>query len=311
MVRDGAEATQDFVGPLDLILHLLQKNRIAVRDIPLAGILAQFLTWMSSRRALDLEVAGEFISMASHLMLLKTRMLLSEQDQEAQSEMEELIASLEATPSCHENYARILAVLPQLSEGYQQGRAAFPKGPEPQFARRVYRYVHSGEDLRAAVAAWQAANAGRRPLPWRNSEGLAAAGALTQWKKRRRSSSPFCGRRDPGGPGGPDPPQREPLRGHGHLSGAVRALPGGKDSLGRGDGQPGGLLQRSGTLRLWGEGRTRGGGDGNGAEIKWESLRVSLSLAGGAGGGNPAGPGHGGCPRRRRPGPAPVPGPRL
>ena len=76
VVRDGAEATQDFVGPLDLILHLLQKNRIAVRDIPLAGILAQFLTWMSSRRALDLEVAGEFISMASHLMLLKTRMLL-------------------------------------------------------------------------------------------------------------------------------------------------------------------------------------------------------------------------------------------
>ena len=43
VVRDGAEATQDFVGPLDLILHLLQKNRIAVRDIPLAGILAQFL----------------------------------------------------------------------------------------------------------------------------------------------------------------------------------------------------------------------------------------------------------------------------
>ena len=37
VVRDGAEATQDFVGPLDLILHLLQKNRIAVRDIPLAG----------------------------------------------------------------------------------------------------------------------------------------------------------------------------------------------------------------------------------------------------------------------------------
>ena len=162
VVRDGAEATQDFVGPLDLILHLLQKNRIAVRDIPLAGILAQFLTWMSSRRALDLEVAGEFISMASHLMLLKTRMLLSEQDQEAQSEMEELIASLEARQR-HENYARILAVLPQLSEGYQQGRAAFPKGPEPQFARRVYRYVHSGEDLRAAVAAWQARQ--RRAAP--------------------------------------------------------------------------------------------------------------------------------------------------
>ena len=78
-------------------------------------------------------------------MLLKTRMLLSEQDQEAQSEMEELIASLEARQR-HENYARILAVLPQLSEGYQQGGAAFPKGPEPQFARRVDVYKRQEGD---------------------------------------------------------------------------------------------------------------------------------------------------------------------
>ena len=193
VVRDGAEATQDFVGPLDLILHLLQKNRIAVRDIPLAGILAQFLTWMSSRRALDLEVAGEFISMASHLMLLKTRMLLSEQDQEAQSEMEELIASLEARQR-HENYARILAVLPQLSEGYQQGRAAFPKGPEPQFAGMST----VGRTCPLPWRPGRPANAGRRPPPWRNSEGLCGR-RPTEWKKRRRSSSPFCGRRDPGG----------------------------------------------------------------------------------------------------------------
>lgn len=184
----GAEATQDFVGPLDLILHLLQKNRIAVRDIPLAGILAQFLAWMSSRRALDLEVAGEFISMASHLMLLKTRMLLSEQDQEAQSEMEELIASLEARQR-HENYARILAVLPQLSEGYQQGGAAFPKGPEPQFARPgVPVCPQWGGPARCRGGLGRPANAGRRPPPWRNSEGLCGR-RPTGWKKRRRSSS--------------------------------------------------------------------------------------------------------------------------
>lgn len=96
VVRKGAAATEDFVGPLDLILHLLKKNQIAIRDIPLAGILDQFVTWMSARRALDLEVAGEFIAMASHLMLLKTRMVLSEEDRQAQEEMEELIASLEA-----------------------------------------------------------------------------------------------------------------------------------------------------------------------------------------------------------------------
>ena len=197
VVRDGAEATQDFVGPLDLILHLLQKNRIAVRDIPLAGILAQFLTWMSSRRALDLEVAGEFISMASHLMLLKTRMLLSEQDQEAQSEMEELIASLEARQR-HENYARILAVLPQLSEGYQQGERPFPRARSPNLPAGCTGMSTVGRTCALPWRPGRPANAGRRPPPWRNSEGLCGR-RPTEWKKRRRSSSPFCGRRDPGG----------------------------------------------------------------------------------------------------------------
>ena len=86
-VREKQEA-RDFVGPLDLILHLLRKDKIAIRDIPLAEILRQYLDWMSARERLDLEVAGEFIAMASQLMYLKTRMLLAEEDQEALSEME-------------------------------------------------------------------------------------------------------------------------------------------------------------------------------------------------------------------------------
>ena len=277
VVRDGAEATQDFVGPLDLILHLLQKNRIAVRDIPLAGILAQFLTWMSSRRALDLEVAGEFISMASHLMLLKTRMLLSEQDQEAQSEMEELIASLEARQR-HENYARILAVLPQLSEGYQQGRAAFPKGPEPQFARRVYRYVHSGGGparCRGGLAG--PPTPGGAPLPWRNSEGLCGR-RPTEWKKRRRSSSPLL--RAEG-------PRRltDLIRRSGSRSEATATFlallelcRGGKIHLAGGDGQPGGLLAIGGPEAL-GE---KGGQGEEGMAMErnqWESAAEAILFA--------------------------------
>lgn len=155
VLKDGAQAGEDFVGPLDLILHLLKKNKVAIRDIPLAGILEQFLAWMSARRALDLEVAGEFIAMASHLMLLKTRMLLSEEDKQAASEMEELIASLEARQR-HESYQQILAVLPQFGAGYQQGRDAFSKGPEAAYLRRVYRYEHQAGDLTRALEAWLA-----------------------------------------------------------------------------------------------------------------------------------------------------------
>ena len=154
--KEGPQAAEDFVGPLDLILHLLKKNKLAIRDVPLAEILEQFLAWMEARRAMDLEVAGEFIAMASQLMLLKTKM------RQAQAEMEELIASLEARQR-QASYRRVLTVLPQLEEAYRQGRAAFSKGPEPAFAQRVYRYEHSKEELTRAIERWHRRR--RREIP--------------------------------------------------------------------------------------------------------------------------------------------------
>ena len=155
VVRKGAAATEDFVGPLDLILHLLKKNQIAIRDIPLAGILDQFVTWMSARRALDLEVAGEFIAMASHLMLLKTRMVLSEEDRQAQEEMEELIASLEARQR-QASFRRVQAVLPWMEGAWQRG----------------YRYQHRPEELLRALGAWQAKQRKALPPPLEAFQGV-------------------------------------------------------------------------------------------------------------------------------------------
>ena len=146
---------EDFEGPLDLILHLLSKNKMEIQDISISQILDQYLAWMSARQAMDLEVAGEFIEMASHLMLLKTKMLLKEEDQEAQSEMEELMASLEARER-HASYAKIKEVLAGLELRYLENRLSFPKAPEPTFAKRVYRYEHKPDDLTRAVEAWQA-----------------------------------------------------------------------------------------------------------------------------------------------------------
>ena len=90
----SVETLQDFEGPLDLILFLLSKNKIEIQDIPIALILDQYLAYLEQRKQLDLEIASEFITMAAHLMYIKTRMLLSLEDEQAQSEMDELIASL-------------------------------------------------------------------------------------------------------------------------------------------------------------------------------------------------------------------------
>ena len=94
-VVHNREGMEDFEGPLDLILFLLSKNKIEIQDIPIALILDQYLAYLEMRQQMDLEVASEFITMAAQLMFIKTRMLLSIEDEEAQSEMDQLIRSLE------------------------------------------------------------------------------------------------------------------------------------------------------------------------------------------------------------------------
>ncbi|MBI4364927.1 MAG: segregation/condensation protein A [Candidatus Latescibacteria bacterium] len=65
-----------FEGPLDLLLHLIQRDEIDISDIPIARITQQYLETLELMRELDLEVAGEFLVMAATLMRIKARMLL-------------------------------------------------------------------------------------------------------------------------------------------------------------------------------------------------------------------------------------------
>ncbi len=65
-----------FEGPLDLLLHLIKRDEIDIYDIPIAHITQQYLAYLELMRALDLEVAGEFLVMAATLMRIKARMLL-------------------------------------------------------------------------------------------------------------------------------------------------------------------------------------------------------------------------------------------
>ena len=71
------EEMQDFEGPLSLILMLLSKNKIAIRDIKISEILDQYLTYLAQMERMDLEIASEFVQMASYLLYIKTRTLLA------------------------------------------------------------------------------------------------------------------------------------------------------------------------------------------------------------------------------------------
>ena len=141
VVKAKEENMEDFVGPLDLILHLLSKNKLEIKDIQISLILDQYMEWMNQRRELDLEVASDFVTMASHLVFIKTRMLLSINDEEAMSEMEQLIATLEAHQR-NENYLKIKAVVPALDSRYRVGQDYLTKVPEVVQPDKTYRYVH-------------------------------------------------------------------------------------------------------------------------------------------------------------------------
>ncbi len=141
---------EDFNGPLDLILHLLSKNKMEIKDIQISLILEQYLEWMDRRKEMDIEIASEFVTMAAHLVYIKTRMLLSIQDEEAVSEMEQLIASLEAHQR-HENYDRLKKIIPTLDRKFRIGRDYIARPPGPLPKERTYRYVHQPEDLLRAM----------------------------------------------------------------------------------------------------------------------------------------------------------------
>lgn len=171
VVKAKEENMEDFVGPLDLILHLLSKNKMEIKDIQISLLLDQYLDWMNKRKELDLEVASEFVTMASHLIYIKTRMLLSIHDEEAMSEMEQLIATLEAHQR-NENYLKIKAVAPELDSRFQIGRDYLTKVPESIQPDKVYRYVHDKDDLLRAMAAVLSRTDHKLPPPVSAFQGI-------------------------------------------------------------------------------------------------------------------------------------------
>jgi len=67
---------QSFEGPLDLLVHLIRKNKVDVYDIPIAKITRQYLDYLTLMEELNLDVASEFLVMAATLIHIKSRMLL-------------------------------------------------------------------------------------------------------------------------------------------------------------------------------------------------------------------------------------------
>lgn len=140
---------QDFQGPLSLILMLLSKNKIEIRDIKIAEILDQYLAYLEEMERMDLEIASEFVQMASHLLYIKTRTLLA--GDEEVTELEELMSSLEQL-KCRDIYTAVQKITPELKKASETGLLYYAKLPEPlPKTTREYEYRHDPADLFKAL----------------------------------------------------------------------------------------------------------------------------------------------------------------
>ena len=79
--------TGAYEGPLELLLALIAKNKMNIFDIQITVIFEQYMAYVNEMRRMDMDVAGEFITMAAELMLIKSRMLLPRQEEDPREEL--------------------------------------------------------------------------------------------------------------------------------------------------------------------------------------------------------------------------------
>ena len=172
IVHTRTELMEDFEGPLDVIFLLLSNNKIDIQDVSISAILDQYLAYLDEMKRLDMEIASEFITMASHLMLIKTKMLLSAAEAaEAQTELDILRQSLleRQRKEAREQISMAISVLEPMNE---IGRCIFTKGPEPLKKDTTYRYKHEPSDLLQVMDNIAERNQRRLPPPTVNFKGI-------------------------------------------------------------------------------------------------------------------------------------------
>lgn len=113
-----------FEGPLDLLLHLVRENRLDIYDIPIAKITEQYLSYIDVMKALNLDIAGEFLVMAATLLYIKSRSLLPRHEDDLAPEEDPEVMRAELSRRLVE-YRRFREAAERLAERPLLGRDVF------------------------------------------------------------------------------------------------------------------------------------------------------------------------------------------
>ncbi len=135
---------ESYEGPLDLLLTLIQKNKIDIKNIPIALLCDQYMEYIRQAELMDLELASEFIVMASELMLIKSKMLLPKETVEEEDPRTSLADALL-------KYAQAKSAAAILSKRYPQYSGRMVKDTDEISIDKTFVADHSVVAIMAAV----------------------------------------------------------------------------------------------------------------------------------------------------------------
>jgi segregation and condensation protein A len=141
---------QPFEGPLDLLLYLIRQDEIDIYDIPIAQITNQYLAYLEVMKELDLEIAGEFILMASMLIRIKSQMLLprpGDDEEEFDDPRSELVAALL-------EYRKFKQAAEDLGDKGQQWSMRLTRGSYPEVGGKEINYTLRKIDVTGLMIAF-------------------------------------------------------------------------------------------------------------------------------------------------------------
>lgn len=133
-----------FEGPLELLLSLITKNKVNIYDIPIALILDQYMEYLHTMEMFNMEIASEFIVMASQLMVIKSRMLLPKVEDEEDPRQELVDMLLE-----YQRAKQAAEVLHDLELTYS-GRYEKPPEEIKNINKTEYKLTHDIKILQEA-----------------------------------------------------------------------------------------------------------------------------------------------------------------
>lgn len=142
--------SQPFEGPLDLLLYLINQDEIDIYDIPIAEITHQYLAYLEAMKELDLDVAGEFILMASMLIRIKAQMLLppiQEDETEFEDPRSELVAALL-------EYKKFKQAAEDLNRREEVWLKRYSRGKYPETTDSEVNYIIGKVDITALMMAF-------------------------------------------------------------------------------------------------------------------------------------------------------------